>query len=162
MCSTLQENSIVSIKALSMHNSKILIRDIQYEQNNVKQCKCWLFMYGTRSLHTFQSFQKSQILCFLFPKLFKRASTKVEKVIERSFSKIILIAMSQSCRVQPSSKGPTLHHSGGKCLSRKGFPYFLFTKCCHIERGRNLYPNWQCPIYSPSHSGPSSSGWLAT
>lgn len=32
MCSTLQENSIVSIKAYS----KILISDIYYEQNNVK------------------------------------------------------------------------------------------------------------------------------
>lgn len=113
-----------------------------------------LVVYVWHAVFThFQKPSKKSNIVFVFPKISKRASIKVEKVIEKRLQNHPrTVATSDSCEVRPSFRGASPHCSGGKCPSTKGFPYFLFTQCCHIERGRNLCPGRECPMYSPLQS----------
>lgn len=65
-------------------------------------------MYGTRSLHTFQNLPKKvKYRVSVTQNYSKEQAQTVEKVLEgiwKEFSKIILIAMSHSRPVHPSSK----------------------------------------------------------
>lgn len=79
-------------------------------------------MFGTRSLHSFKTFQKHQILFFLFPKPLK-SKHKGRKWLLKEFVSKSHSHHQVPLKSKPSSEGPSLHHKGGYCLSRIGFPY---------------------------------------